>query len=147
TIPPEKRDKDLAEKLKVEWPGILQWMIDGCLEWQRDGLNPPSAVRDATAEYLEAEDAIATWMGGCCTRDPDAWESRRGLFQSWCAWGKVAGEPVGSQRAFSEKMSARLQPHRTEGARGFRGVKIKNVAWVDEGDVREAIEGQNGNRV
>ena len=34
TIPPEERDRGLAEKLKAEWPGVLQWMIEGCLEWQ-----------------------------------------------------------------------------------------------------------------
>ena len=34
-------DKLLPEKLKAEWPGILRWMIDGCLEWQRDGLGTP----------------------------------------------------------------------------------------------------------
>ena len=31
-----------SEKLKAEWPGILAWMIEGCLEWQKEGLRPPS---------------------------------------------------------------------------------------------------------
>ena len=48
TIPPEERDPNLAEKLKEEWPGILAWAIEGCLEWQRIGLAPPSAVVEAT---------------------------------------------------------------------------------------------------
>ena len=38
TIPAEERDRQLGEKLKAEWPGILQWMIDGCLQWQQIGL-------------------------------------------------------------------------------------------------------------
>ena len=37
-IPPEERDPDLPAKLKAEWPAILRWAIDGCLEWQRIGL-------------------------------------------------------------------------------------------------------------
>ena len=37
TIPAEERDVELAEKLKAEWPGILAWMIKGCLEWQAKG--------------------------------------------------------------------------------------------------------------
>ncbi len=150
TIPPEKRDKDLAEKLKVEWPGILQWMIDGCLAWQRHGLNPPPAVREATAEYLEAEDAIATWIADCCARDPDAWESSTRLFQSWCAWAKVAGEPIGSQRAFAQKLQDRLQPQRTENARGFRGVKINNrddAEAVEDEAAPGGMNGQNGNQL
>jgi putative DNA primase/helicase len=38
TIPPEERDAELAEKLKAERPGILQWLVEGCLEWQIEGL-------------------------------------------------------------------------------------------------------------
>jgi putative DNA primase/helicase len=37
-IPPEDRDPHLREKLKAEWPGILAWMIKGCLEWQEHGV-------------------------------------------------------------------------------------------------------------
>jgi putative DNA primase/helicase len=29
TIPPD-RDRELAEKVKAEWSGILAWMIEGC---------------------------------------------------------------------------------------------------------------------
>ena len=48
----------LQDKLKAEWGGILQWAVEGCLEWQRLGLAPPSAVRDATDEYLADEDSF-----------------------------------------------------------------------------------------
>jgi putative DNA primase/helicase len=56
TIPPEDWDETLTECLKAEWPGILAWMIEGCLRWQSEGLNPPKAMLEATAEYLAAED-------------------------------------------------------------------------------------------
>ncbi len=36
---------------------------------QREGLKPPQAVLDATAAYLEAEDAIAAWIDERCERD------------------------------------------------------------------------------
>src|SRR5262249_4040130 len=48
TIPKDERDPRLGEKLKVERPGILNWMIAGCLEWQRIGLAAPAAVTEAT---------------------------------------------------------------------------------------------------
>jgi putative DNA primase/helicase len=75
TIPPEDRDRDLPEKLKAEWPGILRWMIQGCLEWQRIGLAPPQVVRDATAAYLEAEDAVGAWIEERCYCNAQAWAS------------------------------------------------------------------------
>jgi putative DNA primase/helicase len=49
TIPPEQRDENLGEKLKAELPGILAWMIQGCLDWQERGLDPPAIITDATA--------------------------------------------------------------------------------------------------
>ena len=59
TIPEEKRDPDLFEKLSKEWPGILDWMINGAMHWQESGLRPPEAVTAATKAYLEAEDALS----------------------------------------------------------------------------------------
>jgi P4 family phage/plasmid primase-like protien len=70
TIPPEERDDKLTDRLQQEWPGILQWMIDGCMRWQRDKLSPPKVVADATLAYLEAEDAIAAWLDECATEIP-----------------------------------------------------------------------------
>jgi putative DNA primase/helicase len=127
TIPPAERDKDLPNKLKAEWPGILQWMIDGCVAWQRDGLNPPPTVREATAAYLEAEDAIAAWMTDCCARDPNAWSSSTALFGSWSAWATKTGESIGSQKVFSQKLEnqAGVMKHSTNAGKGFYGLRIK----------------------
>jgi putative DNA primase/helicase len=38
TIPVDERDGTLGGRLKSEWPGILQWMINGCGYWQEKGL-------------------------------------------------------------------------------------------------------------
>ena len=62
TIPAAERDPELMERLKAEWPGILQWAIDGCIVWQCGGLNTPAVVETATKEYFTAEDALARWL-------------------------------------------------------------------------------------
>ena len=64
-IPTEKRDHDLPEKLKAEWPGILKWAIAGCVDWRDHGLPKAKAVQDATDEYLGAEDAMGLWIKEC----------------------------------------------------------------------------------
>jgi putative DNA primase/helicase len=66
TIPDDKVDMHLADKLKDEWPDILAWMIEGCLEWQRIGLAPPKSVTDATESYLESQDLLGEWIDECC---------------------------------------------------------------------------------
>jgi putative DNA primase/helicase len=83
TIPPAERDHTLAEQLAEEWSGILDWMIEGCLEWQRHGLQEPPAVQQATTAYLASEDALGTWMEECCSLDPNTKGSSSALYGSW----------------------------------------------------------------
>jgi len=133
TIPADKADPELADKLKAEWPGILQWLIAGCLEWQRDGLRPPQAVLDATAAYLEAEDAVAAWIDDRCDRDPKAWEQSTDLFGSWSAWAEKAGEPAGKMKVFSQTLESRgFAKHRTARGAGFYGLLIRKTnSWEE----------------
>ncbi|HEX3666187.1 MAG TPA: phage/plasmid primase, P4 family [Rhizomicrobium sp.] len=133
TIPAEERDPELCEKLKAEWPGILRWIIDGCMEWQRDGLLPPAAVTSATAAYLEGEDAIATWMLERCQRDPDAWGKSSDLFRSWSKWADRAGEPAGTMRRFVHALEARgFAAQRKMTGRGFAGLQLLATMTGDE---------------
>jgi putative DNA primase/helicase len=126
TIPAEERDKELAEKLKAEWPGILSWMIEGCLEWQRIGLLPPDAVVAATAEYLAAEDAFRAWLADCCEPCPSAFEATAHLFDSWTAWCARTGEFAGSRKRFREKLmqNPQFMEKNNEFARGFMGFRL-----------------------
>ncbi len=143
TIPPEERDKELVEKLRAEWPGILQWMIDGCLDWQRrDGQRPvglaaPKVVTDATADYLAEEDAVSSWIEERCERDPQAWEKTTDLFQSWRFWAERSGEFVGSSKALHQKLKDRgFEPKRTKTAKGFKGLRLNTPddepEWRDD---------------
>jgi putative DNA primase/helicase len=124
-IPPEERDPTLPERLKTEWPGILQWMIEGCLNWQKEGLNPPNAVTAATQEYLESEDAMTCWLEDKCERSEQFTTASADLFASWKNWADAAGEPVGSQKRFSQKLEERgFEKIRTRYGREFRGLRI-----------------------
>jgi len=125
TVPPEKRDPNLAEHLKAEWPAILAWAIEGCLAWQRDGLAPPESVLAATANYLEGQDAIAAWIDECCERDSDAWESRADLYASFKAWAERTGEFVLPQRRFLDALETRgVTPGRRNTGGGFFGLQL-----------------------
>jgi putative DNA primase/helicase len=126
TIPPAERDTELGAKLKAESAGILAWMIQGCLEWQRVGLAPPPAVTSATDAYLEAEDKISAWITDCCARDNRAFETSARLFASWKAWTERTGEFTGTQRRFSDNLVNRgINGHRDKAeGRGFIGLRI-----------------------
>jgi putative DNA primase/helicase len=124
TIPPQERDVELVDKLKAEWPGIVAWMIQGCLNWQAQGLKPPRAVLDATEAYLSAEDAIAEWIDEKCECDPTAWASSSELYGSWASYAVQAGEHAGSQKSFSQSLESRgFRRHRMSRAQGFYGLR------------------------
>jgi putative DNA primase/helicase len=128
TVPPEKRDKHLQQKLLAERDGILAWALEGCLAWQRLGrLDPPQLVLDATDEYFEAEDALGRWMDERCLRVGTAKSLTAELFTDWKQWAEAAGEFVGSQKRFADLLLTRgLEKWRNGmGLRGFQGIGLK----------------------
>lgn len=128
TVTITEPDQRLPEKLRAEWPGILRWMIEGCLAWQRNGLNPPHVVRAATDAYLGDEDVVGRWIEECCAVDPIYFATTADLFTSWRSWAEAAGEYVGSKKRFSQTLGDHgFEPTR-EGAastRGFRGIALR----------------------
>lgn len=130
-IPPEERDTTLPDRLKTEWPGILKWMIDGCLEWQRQGLAPPVAVTTATEQYLEGEDALTAWLDEKCQRSPHSRSSSTDLFVSWKVWAEGAGEYAGSQRQFSQRLEDKgFVKEKTRHGREFLGLRVVQGGWA-----------------
>lgn len=118
-------DRDLSDKLRAEWPGILQWMIEGSLAWQRDGLSPPTIVRTATEAYLGEEDAIARWADECCVTGKQHWCANAFLWPSWQRWATAANEVVGSKKKFGMNLENHgFTPERTELMRGYRGLDL-----------------------
>ena len=100
----EKRDDRLAEKLESERPGILRWMIDGCLEWQRIGLAPPPIVLEETEKYFQDQDAVGRWMEECCLVGKNATATKSELWESWKKWAEGANEYVGSKRWLLDRL-------------------------------------------
>lgn len=68
-----RRDDGLKKRLLAEAPGILAWLVRGCLEWQRDGLGEPPDVASATAEYLHDEDQVGQFIDARYGRTSDNW--------------------------------------------------------------------------
>jgi putative DNA primase/helicase len=128
TIPPDKRDGKLTEKLLLERDGILAWAVAGCLHWQRDGLQPPAAVLSATDEYFEAEDAIGRWLDERCTHGANDKALTSEIFNDWKQWADAAGEFIGTQRRFSDLLLTKgIKKWRNAGGvRGFQGIGLKD---------------------
>jgi putative DNA primase/helicase len=110
TVKPAKPDRQLTEKLKAEAPAILQWMIEGCMDWQRSGLVRPRSVLEATAEYFDDQDLFGQWLEECCRVEPDnrhLTATPKELFEAWCSYAQAAGEQPGTQTALGNSLTKR----------------------------------------
>ncbi len=96
TRKPATVDLDLKDKLLGEAAGILRWMIEGCLDWQANGLVRPPVVMTETANYLAQQDKLRQWIDATCEQALDAWSPLAALFASWSEWAKEAGEKPGT---------------------------------------------------
>ncbi len=66
-----QKDPDMEEKLKKCRPGILRWLIEGCLEWQQVGLAPPDSILKGVDVLARAEDYIGQFYADCLDYYPD----------------------------------------------------------------------------
>jgi putative DNA primase/helicase len=122
-IPRAERDIHFPDKLKPEWPAILRWMFDGCLEWQRIGLAPPKIVTDASEEYFNEQDTLQQWLDDC-TRDggDHAFTRTSELFGSWKTWCENHNLKPGSEQSLSVALVDKgyIKARNNTGQRGFR---------------------------
>lgn len=133
---PEREDKLLGDPAHLQ--GVLRWAVEGALAFRRSGLRPPDGVQGARDRYREDMDLLAEWLGECCeTGDPDLVDSAAQLWQSWEAFARNRGElrMVPSQRALSRRLESRgfakVRHAGARGVRGFKGVKVRNLAEWD----------------
>ncbi|MCA1944323.1 MAG: phage/plasmid primase, P4 family [Desulfovibrio sp.] len=104
---PEQPDPDLPAKLRAEYPGILRWMIEGCLEWQQIGLARPEVVTQATAEYFDGQDVFGQWLEECCEVGAHKAGQPSELFASWKAFAERNGEDAGNAKSFANNLKKR----------------------------------------
>ncbi len=149
---PPAKDLQLETKLRAEWPGILRWMIEGCLDWLKNGLVRPEVVLAATAEYFSEQDTVHQWVEELCTVGKGQYDTLAILFKSWSEYALANGEKPGTTKWFSQTL-ARLGCEAVKntpgnhGKRGFTGIgvnlpKAPAKGQQDDVDDRPDYDGQ-----
>ena len=126
TIPGDKQDHRLPDKLRGELPGILAWAMQGCLEWQRAGLGTPAEVKTATEAYRAEMDVIAEFLADSCVMTPNAEITLAALYDAYKLWCESSGERALSKIAFGRRLKERGIDQGTSG-------RMKDRVWLGVG--------------
>ena len=110
-IPLERQNTELKEQLAQELPGILRRLVEGCLEWQRRGVDPPDAVKAATATYKAESDPVGDFLAQRTTAKPLVGKSvarvmAKELLDAYTGWAQANGQEVLSSKALGDAMTS-----------------------------------------
>ncbi|MCA9266463.1 MAG: hypothetical protein KDA60_21535, partial [Planctomycetales bacterium] len=120
TIPPDRQDRNLLQKLQSELSGILNWALLGCQEWQHDGLGEPSLVSDATTAFRAESNVISLFLDDCCDFAPDSRVGAAELFRAYKDWGGRM-----SQTAFGAELAMKYEKRKSHGCNVYVGLALK----------------------
>jgi putative DNA primase/helicase len=131
-IPREQRDKRLRDKLQAEGSGILNWLVRGCLAWQRDGLEVPEEVMAATADYRAEMDDLAGFLEAKCLVAPGLSATAQDLYSAYTAFCEDAAmreKEIMKQQSFGRCLAERgfKRDRGTGGRRFWRGVGLRTI--------------------
>lgn len=132
TVPKEKRDPTLKARLKddpAERSAILAWAVNGCMDWQRNGLGVPPRVELATDEYRKTQDPLRDFIEGYCVLSENIWTPASDLREVYERWAKESGAEILRAHKWMEALTAHgceSERRRRSGIlmRGWRGIGL-----------------------
>jgi len=108
-IKPHERDPNMAEKLRAEASGILNWLISGYQKWDREGLTNPEVVQASTQEYRDENDPLHDFLEEMTERMPgeEVWVKFTDLWQAYLKWVDHERTRPVTKRTFANMLSER----------------------------------------
>lgn len=137
TVPEDRQDRRLGERLAEEAPAVLAWIVRGAVDYHRSGLAEPPAVRAATAAYARNEDTVARFIAECCHLADGqplvrvATTRLRRAYEQWCQ--QTGDAPVSAKRLTQDLERQGVSAGRgAGGARHYVGISLLLAEDDDE---------------
>ena len=128
TIPEGERNPKLLDLLLAEAPGILNWLVKGCLAWQHEGLGTPDEVKKATGGYRLEMDVLGTFLAEMTIDKPEATVEASSLYESYRSWCQGNSEETITGTAFGRAMGEK--GYEKGNAVGTRRVIYKGIGLL-----------------
>ena len=129
-------DKKLGNKLDSEAPGILAWLVRGCLAWQDRGLSQiPEAITTATEEYKVESDPLGQFITEMCVQVSQAVTKSSELFKAYGTWAddlNIRGRERLTLNAFGRRMKDKFEKVTQRDGTYYRGIGLKSCGGFDQ---------------
>lgn len=132
-----ERVPDLDSRIiETELPGVLAWMVDGCISWQREGLRVPAGMRAAVEAYRRDTDLLGEWLRLHCINSLHAETPVSALFHSYERFLRDGNIKAPSRSAFGRQLVSRGHKKReSNGQSLYSGLALReSVVWGLEDD-------------
>lgn len=123
-IPDNRVDKDLKYKLQREEVGILNWAVEGALKWQREGLQAPASVREASRTYRNEMDVTSEFMDECCVVGDHEMARAGELYQRYKHWATDNSQYLMNSTKFGKEMGKKFEKKRDREGAYYVGVGL-----------------------
>lgn len=129
TIPVEKRDPNLVEKLLEERSGILNWIGDGTRQYLREGLSDPEDVIIETSAYRSESDVLLAWINDACQFDSSQSSDLGALYLAYQVAISNDGAKPCSKKRFGAVLRERFQliSRKSNGKTVIEGIVLNHV--------------------
>lgn len=139
TFKDEEKDEDFFEKyIEPELPGILNWAIEGCLMWQKYGIQTPEKVMAAVDDYRSEMDQIQRFIDDCCITGDKYTAKLTDMYDAYVKWCTDTREHELSSVKFGKKLKEKgFEQVRSSFARFWDGIGIVDSDRKDYEEIKD----------
>ena len=139
TIPEERRRdfNEIVADLLTERSGVLNWLIEGVVDYLENGLVVAEAARQATAEYRGEMDQVREFRTHCLVAAPGASVQANRMYAAYQAWAKASARAEYSGTRFGKELKRWVKRDETGSVRRYLNVDLtEEAARRIDGDPR-----------
>ena len=142
TIPePERREfEEVVGEFCADGAGLLQWLVEGALDFLNNGLVVADSVSQATAEYREEMDPVGEFLKACVVPTPGYSVPAREMYHAFVRWSEANAKRTRSETKFGRDAKKEVRSENRRGVKHYVDVMLHDVP---EGGARNPDDGRD----